>query len=143
LITPELKKEVFLLHSKIQLFEPEFVRLEIFNDTSIGRKESEEIVNTIGKLTTFRRVLLLMVVPDHATILPGAREYSASVEGTRYSSAEAIVTNNMAQTILANIYLQFNKPVVTSKAFKNEQNALEWLFSLKESELKKQAGENS
>ncbi|MCE3229367.1 MAG: hypothetical protein K0S32_3918 [Bacteroidetes bacterium] len=134
---PELKEEVLLSHSKVQLFEPEIIRSEILSNATIGRKESEEIVDTIGRLVMHKRVLQIVVLPNEATIYPDAREFSASAEGTRYSLAEAIIATNLAQKILVNFYLQFNKPLVISKAFNNDHKAMEWLFSLKKEELER------
>ena len=59
-----------------------------------------------------------------------ANEYSASEEGMQYSIAEAIVVKNLAQKIMVSFYLKINKPIRPSKAFNDEDEALEWLLSL-------------
>ena len=44
-----------------------------------------------------------------------------------YSKADAFVLNSMAQKILANFYIKFNKPERPTKFFNNADEALIWL----------------
>lgn len=59
-----------------------------------------------------------------------ARVYAASAEGQRYTIANAVLIDNLAKSILFNFYLKMNQPVVPTKAFKTEEEALIWLESL-------------
>ncbi|MGE0560760.1 MAG: hypothetical protein AB7O47_03005 [Flavobacteriales bacterium] len=56
-----------------------------------------------------------------------AREFSASVDGLKYSSAEAYVFNSLPHRIIGNFYLKFNKPSVPTKFFNTKEEAEVWL----------------
>ena len=123
-------KEIVLEYAKIQLFTPTLVKVENCGNVIIAYKETKAIGDAIGLLSDYKEILLLIVADELAQFDRSANEYSASKEGTQYSIAEAIVIKNLAQKILANFYLSFNKPLKPTKLFTNEKDALDWLFSV-------------
>lgn len=46
-----------------------------------------------------------------------------------FTIADAIVVNGMAQRIMANLYLRFNKPITPTKVFADQESAAFWLMS--------------
>ena len=48
----------------------------------------------------------------------------------KYTIADAIIVSNLAQKILINFYLKFNKPPKPSQAFNSEEQAINWLLSV-------------
>ena len=125
-------REIDLGFAKLQLFDPEMVRIEMMGDLVIGVKEAREINDTIGLLSENKETLVLMLADELTQFDSEAREFSASREGTRYTIADAIVVKNLAQRLLADFYLKFNKPKKPSKIFSTEKEAVLWLFSLKQ-----------
>lgn len=126
----KLVNEIVLEFAKIQLFEPTLVKVEIFGNVIIAYSETKAINDAIGLLSDYKEILLLIVADELAQFDKSANEYSASKEGMQYSIAEAIVVKNLAQKILANFYLSFNKPIKPTKLFSSEKDALDWLFSI-------------
>ena len=63
-----------------------------------------------------------------------ARLASASEKGCEYKKADAFVIYSLAQKIVANIYLKFNKPHVPTKFFNDVVSAKKWLNELKRAE---------
>jgi hypothetical protein len=53
-----------------------------------------------------------------------AREFSASKDGLRFSIAEALVVQNLAQKIVVSFFKKINKPAKPSKAFNTEEEAI-------------------
>ena len=62
-----------------------------------------------------------------ADVDPDVREWSSSDLEAKYSVIDAIVINNIAQKILADFYLKFNKPKQPTKIFTSIDKAVEWI----------------
>lgn len=92
-------------------------------------KESVEIIDAISELTEGKKALILNIAGKNTFATSEAREYSASVSGVKYTIADAFVVGNLAQKILANFYISFNKPLVNARIFDDEEKAAEWLKS--------------
>lgn len=56
-----------------------------------------------------------------------AREYLASEEGCQKIKSCAILTNSIVTKVIANFFIQINKPPVPTKLFTNEASARQWL----------------
>jgi hypothetical protein len=56
-----------------------------------------------------------------------ARNYLASKEGCQKIKSCAILTNSIVTKVIANFFLQINKPLVPTKLFTNEDSARKWL----------------
>ncbi len=56
-----------------------------------------------------------------------AKEASASEEHSTGRIALALITQNLAMKIIADLYLRINKPKTPTRVFKNKTEALEWL----------------
>jgi hypothetical protein len=123
-------KEIALSFAKVQLYDPELVRVEVFGEQLIGLPEARQINDLIGVLSGGRETRVLMVADEVTQFEGSAREFSASEEGTRYTRGDAFVVKNTAQRLLVSFYLSFNKPKKPSKLFNNETDAFSWLYSL-------------
>ncbi|MBA2610589.1 MAG: hypothetical protein H0U95_01370 [Bacteroidetes bacterium] len=126
----KLIQEIILDHAKVQLFESNLVRIEIFSDHIIALDESRQINDALGILSKGKQALVLMVAEEFAQFERSATDFSASDEGLRYTIADALVVKSLSHKILANFYLKFNKPAKPTKIFTNEVDAVKWLFSL-------------
>ncbi len=60
---------------------------------------------------------------------PEIRIWAAETSGNNYTYLDAVVINNVAQKIIANFYLKFNKPDMPTKIFPSTDKALDWIFS--------------
>jgi hypothetical protein len=123
----ELIKEIVFSYGKIQLWHPLLIRIEFFSKAMIGRAECIEVNNTIGLLTNQGLTPVLTVAAEDTYFDSEAREESSSPDGLRYTIADAFVARNLAQKLMVNFYLNFNKPYKPSKAFSSEEDAIRWL----------------
>ncbi|MEO6304528.1 MAG: hypothetical protein ABIP51_15315 [Bacteroidia bacterium] len=126
----KLIREIVLDYAKVQLFESKVIRIEIFGNIIIGKNEAKAMNDSIGILSEGKESLILLVADEVTQFDREANEFSASAEGLKYTIADAFVVKGLAQKILANFYLKFNKPAKPSRIFNSEKAALEWLFSL-------------
>jgi len=126
----QLIQEIKFSHSKVQLYEPKLVRIEISGSTPIGKKEAKEMNDALGGLSKGKEILVLMLADEMAQFDKEAMNFSASDEGMLYTIGDALIVKSTSQRIVANLYLKLNKPKKPSKVFNSEKDALKWLFSL-------------
>ena len=125
----EISKYITLDYAKIELLNDHIVRVYIFDKHSIGENESRKINDAIGVLTQGKPARIMMVPSTTTVFETGAREFSASDEGLQFTIADAMVVTNLAHRILVSFYLKLNKPKKPSKAFDNEEEAIQWLLT--------------
>ena len=104
----------------------------MFDNATIGFEECRLLNNAIGELSDFKESLVLMVPNNGTHFTAESRTFSASEEGLRYTIADAMIAKNLAQKLIVSFYLKLNKPPKPSKAFSNEEEAINWLLSLKQ-----------
>ena len=62
---------------------------------------------------------------------PELREWASQPNETGYTYVDAIVITNLAQKLIANFYLKFNKPPRPTKIFLHTKDALDWILEEK------------
>lgn len=129
----QLIQEITFGYAKVQLFESKLVRIEVFGDKAIGRKEAKELNDALGTLAKGKEMLVMMLADELAQIDKEAMAFSASDEGLMYTIGDAMVVKSTTQRITANLYLRLSRPKKPSKIFNSEKDALKWLFSLEKS----------
>lgn len=71
---------------------------------------------------------------SYAEMDPEVRTWAADTSGNHYTYCDAIVISNLAQKIIANFYIKFNKPKMPTKVFTSTDKAIEWILSVMEKE---------
>lgn len=61
---------------------------------------------------------------------PEVRTWAAETSGNNYTYVDALIISNVAQKIIANFYIKFNKPKMPTKIFHSTDKALEWILSI-------------
>jgi hypothetical protein len=77
---------------------------------------------TNSKLTPF-----LFIADSGVTITKEARDNAILLEESSPCKATAVIVTNLAYKLIANFYMQFNKPKRPYKVFSNKGDAIEWL----------------
>lgn len=62
---------------------------------------------------------------------PASRKFNGSEQVTKHCSAIAFLSDSFSQRILANFFIRVIRPNVPTKAFSNENDAIEWLRNFK------------
>lgn len=81
---------------------------------------------TEGRLTPF-----IFLAAQNVTITKEARDNATSLESISPLGASAAIVTNLAYKLIANFYMRLNKPKRPFKTFSNEEEAVEWLLSIK------------
>lgn len=124
-------KEIAFDFGVAQLLDNYIVRIEVVSNVIIDYKECELLNNAIGELNNNSKSLVLMLADDTSQSTAEARAFSASDEGRRFTIADAMVTRNLAQRLIATLYIKINKPQIPSKIFNSEDEAIKWLLAQK------------
>lgn len=77
---------------------------------------------TGSKLTPF-----LFLADNGVSVTKEARDNAILLEESSPCGATAIVVTTLAYKLIANFYLQFNKPKRPYRVFNNQSEAIEWL----------------
>ncbi len=119
--------QIVLTHSKI-IFREDGIIEVIFGDHELLTIEDcKEIMSVYREFIQGKKLPILHVIGKYMNVTKEAREYSASEEGLEFSLAEAFVFNSLPHRIIANFYLNINKPSVPTRFFKTKAEAEIWL----------------
>ena len=80
-----------------------------------------------NEITKGKKVPFLFYAEDSVTITKEARENARIMEDQLPRKAAAVLATSLAYKLVANFYLQFNKPKIPYKVFTSKNTALEWL----------------
>ncbi len=90
-------------------------------------KEAKEYVIAMNQITNGIPRLVLKVPGNHASIDTETRKFMATHEALHFSIAEAVIVRSLAQRLIGNFYLKFDKPLVPVKLFDQIESAEKWL----------------
>ena len=126
----QVVEQFIFTHACVQRCDDGIIALRIFGNTIIGGEESREMNNAIGVLSGGCEALVLIMAEEITQFSREALAFSASVEGLRYTKADALVVKSLAQRITANFYLAVNAPPKPSRIFNSEAEARRWLLAV-------------
>lgn len=118
---------IILYHSTVFLREDGIIEVKFKDDVLLTLEDCKELLFHYGKLTAGKKVPVLHLIGKYMNVTKEAREFSASEEGLKYSSVEAYVFDSLPHRIIANFYLNVNKPLAPTKFFKTKKEAEVWL----------------
>jgi hypothetical protein len=73
----------------------------------------------------------LFLVGENVSITKEARDNAVKIEDQSMLAASAVVVDSLPYKLIANFYLKFNKPKRPYKVFSKQEEAINWLLSLK------------
>jgi hypothetical protein len=116
-------------HNKytISLVEPHIVRIHIHEDAEIELNDAKLMRENALSLVNGEKFTILFDANHRGTITPEARAQFACKEYTDVRVGAAILTNSLANKIIGNFFIKFNKPASPTRIFSNEPSAIEWL----------------
>jgi hypothetical protein len=94
---------------------------------AITLDDARQQVELLKQLKTSEKCLLLAIFREGNIFDKDVREFISSEEVTSIVKADALVIKGLALKILANGYLQINRPNRPCRVFNNTTNALAWL----------------
>ena len=103
--------------------------LQIFMkpNRTMNLKDGMDMVRVFGEIGEGKKYPLLFIAGDFTLANAEARYYAASEEANQYTLAVVFVVNNVAQKLMGNAFITFNKPVKQTKIFTKEEEGVKWL----------------
>ena len=95
------------------------------NDYTVG--DNKLIFERVASLTKLKRVRILISGGDFVTHDAEATKYNASAEVMDRCSAVAMITQELADRLVANFFMKFYKPLAPVRFFSKQEDAIEWL----------------
>lgn len=116
---------------KLELKYENIVFLYTKENASIEIPEVNELHKAFREITDEQPCYLLVMPGIGTNSSSEARKYAANNKNNNIV-AEAIIVPNLAIHLLANFYIQVNRPTHKVKIFKGQEKAIEWLMKIRE-----------
>lgn len=105
------------------------LRVKLLENAEIELEDAVQNMRTSEQLTQGDRFLVLVDARATVTVSKEAREFAARQSERDGRIAEAFVVSSLANKLVGNFYINFNKPQVPTKIFSTEEKAMLWLQS--------------
>ena len=119
--------DIQLRYASVEYKEP-IVYLRFKNDVVLGAKEVLEIGEAGDKLCNHKPRLILTDARVPVDITKQGREVSSIPENYANVIANAVVVKWLAQRLIANVFMEVNKPPYPMRVFTDEKKAVNWLL---------------
>jgi hypothetical protein len=107
------------------------VNIKTENEVTLGMASS--IAEAREQLSDgVARLVLITANSKNVIPSPKGREFLATSGRSKYIIANAIVIGSISQKLMINFFIKINKPVIPTKFFDNNQNAIDWLLGQKD-----------
>ncbi|MCE3280598.1 MAG: hypothetical protein K0S44_2789 [Bacteroidetes bacterium] len=93
----------------------------------LKQSDGEDIVKGLAEMGNGKKFLLLFTAGEDTSVSTEARYYASTPEANKFTIASAFVVKSIAQKLLGNAYVTFNKPITPTRIFTDESDAVRWL----------------
>ncbi|MBL7933081.1 MAG: STAS/SEC14 domain-containing protein [Bacteroidia bacterium] len=120
-------KPIKLSKGHASLIEPGLVCNHIEEGIVIEVEDVKAFKQANETLAEGKPYAVLVEVEELVAVSRESRELTASKDFKRYTIAEAFVISSLGHKIIADFYMQVNKPHILTKIFNDREKALKWL----------------
>lgn len=113
--------------ASVQLRDDGIMHVHIKEGADMGISDAIQVVNAMGKLGNQKKFPVLVDCEEFATVDKEARDFWAKRNANIYTSADAVAYHSFAHKMVADFYVNNNKPEVPTKVFLDNESAIEWL----------------
>jgi hypothetical protein len=111
----------------VSLLDENIIHIHIKTAREIELSDAVYIVEAMGKLGNGKKYPILIDAGSFSSVDKEARIFSAAAESNIYTMADALAYCNLAQKLLADFYIKYNKPVIPTRSFSDKEEAIAWL----------------
>lgn len=123
------KKAVRLPYMDIVALDNEIARFELTKDIFLSMEMAMEMVEACTHLYEGKLYRSLKIVRHKMQISDEVLAYLASDARKSLIKAEAVVVNSSTLKFFGNFYLKIKRPVIKTKIFDDESDAVKWLLN--------------
>ena len=114
----------------VRLVSESIIEFVVKDNMEVELPDVKEMIETAGEFGNGKQFKNLIVAGKYSSMSPEATQYMKTDEAHRYTLADAIVIDSLAQRILGNFYLGIVSKKRPSKLFNSKDKAIHWLNSL-------------
>lgn len=107
--------------------EDNIVRTKIKKGAEVSLQCARENTNLVNSFYKGKKFPLLIDATDIKSISREARNQFSSKNRETYVKAYGIIVSSLISRVIANFFMNINKPTIPTKLFENEQEAEKWL----------------
>jgi hypothetical protein len=116
--------------SLVFLRDDGILQINVKDNVYFEEKDVVDLINAAETIGGGKKFLNLIRVGKGVILDSKGRILSSSIEGCKYKLADAFVINSLAQQLIANFIIKFERPPVPTSFFKDEESAVKWLMSI-------------
>lgn len=124
-------QEIQLKSALIRLIDEDIIEVHTTPEHETLIEDVEEINVTVKKMLGDNNHYIVVFVGHGSTSSKSTREYAAKESFRKNVIAEAIIIDNLATRILANMYMKFARPKQKIKVVGSRSEAMDWINELK------------
>jgi hypothetical protein len=124
-----------LPHTKVELRDDGIIQFFYGDNKEYTMDETHELEAAVETLTKGITHMSLRIAGKYTSVDTEIMKYLSRGRGTLFTLADAFVIHSLAQKILANFYLQINRPILPTRVFNKVEEAEAWLLSLDKEDL--------
>jgi len=132
--------KIELRKSVVTLLDNGIIHIHLKAGCEIELSDAVLVVEAMEKIGKGKKYPVLIDAGEFTSIDKEVRVFSASEDGNLFTLADAIAYCSLAQKMMADFYINYNKPVVPTRAFSDKAEAIKWLETFRSSEKAHQAG---
>ena len=113
--------------AEFSYIEKDIIQVRLFENARIEIKDVEESFTATMNIAEHKKYAVLVDATPYVYVTPEARIHGARKEFQLNLVAQAIFVTSLANRIVGNFIIRFNKPYAPTKLFSDKESALEWL----------------
>jgi hypothetical protein len=122
--------KIILPQAEIYFIEDHILKIDMLHNEEMELEQMKEVVHSGIKLANGKPYCLLADLRRSiGSSTNEARQYAADHSFPPNKIADAIIIGSLAKKLMANFYIQFNKPKSPTRIFNSESSAIKWLNS--------------
>lgn len=112
---------------KIWLREDGILQIHSFPGSEQELRDAEENIRAASLLAGGKRRPALVDLRKIKSMSREARLYYAGEETAKVESAAALLVDSAVSRVIGNMFMGLNKPIIPTRLFTSEEEALQWL----------------
>lgn len=125
-----IKQQIELSHTKLTLYDHSILEIELNDNYFYTLKEAKEISGAMDKLVVYGKMRALLLAGSYSDCDTETRLFISSEEICSKLIAMALVTKSIAQDILGNFIIAYDRPSKPAKVFRSKQKAVKWILEI-------------
>jgi hypothetical protein len=123
-------QKIILPHAEIYWMDEQIIRVDMLHVEEMELAEMKSLFDSVAQLASGKPYCMLADLRrSTGSSSNEARQYAADHSFPANKIADALLVGSLAKKLMANFYIQFNKPSAPTRMFNTEEGAVKWLHS--------------